>query len=427
MNFMHDSQELQHQLQDSGSKALIVWQPFLPQVQTAFQASPTCTELLILGDRLFKDGHSLTQIISSSSPFEGEPDLSDDDIAVINYTSGITDEAMGAELTHGAIAFGARTYAELFKLDPHEKLIAVLPLFHPLGQTLVMHASLISGTPVVILPRFRPLEVIKTVQKHEVTFMPAVPGMFRALNELEGENIAMPSLKYGLNYGGFLPKEIIFEFENKFDTEILKSYGLTEAGPLVSATRPTRDRKSDSSGLPLMGVEVQIRDEAGKQLHPNQSGEIFVKSPGLMNGYWNQPEETKKRLKDGWLTTGDVGYLDLDHYLFIQERKDEIIIKGGFPVSSREVERVILDHPKVDEVAVIGIPDQTHGSEVKAFVITTDGSKLAENELYKFCQEYLPVYKCPRFTETVSNLPKSPTGRVLKRFLRQQVTKPSKA
>lgn len=427
LNFMHNSQELEHQLQDSGAKALIVWQSFLPQVQNAFQASPACTELLILGDRLFNNGHSLTQIISQSQPLENMPDIVDTDIAVINYTSGITDEAMGAELTHKAISSSAKICIEMFKLNPQEKLIAVLPLFHPLGQTLVMHASLIAGARIVVLPRFKPKEVIQTIRKHEVTFMPMVPGMFRALNEVEGEDIAMPSLKYCMNYGGLLPQETFFEFENKFDVEILKSYGLTEAGPLVSSTRPTRDRKSDSSGLPLMGVEVQIRDESGKQLHPNQSGDIYVKSPSLMNGYWNQPEETERRLKDGWLSTGDVGYLDLDHYLFIQERKDDFITKGGFPVSSREVERVILDHEAVSEVAVVGIPDQTHGSEVKAFVVLKENAKLADDELYKFCQEYLPIYKCPRFTETVSNLPKSPTGRVLKRSLRQQIAKPTKA
>ncbi len=426
LNFMHDADELQHQLQDSGAKVLIVWQSFLPQIQRAFQDSSGCTELLILGERIFQNSHSLTQIIAKSFPLEIFPDVVGTDTAVINYTSGITDEAMGAELTHNAISAGAKTCIEMYKLSPQEKLIAVLPLFHPLGQTLVMHASLISGVCIVIVPRFKPAEVIETIRKHNVTFLPAVPGMFRALNEVDGENVATPSLKYAMNYGGLLPGEILFEFESKFDVEILKLYGLTEAGPLVSSTRPTRDRKSDSSGLPLMGVEVQIRDDSGQQLQPNQSGEIFVKSPSLMKGYWNQSHETERRLKDGWLATGDVGYLDLDHYLFIQERKDDIITKGGFPVSSKEVERVILDHPKVDEVAVIGIPDQMHGSEVKAFVVTTNGSTLAENELYNYCQDFLPVYKCPRFTETVSNLPKSPTGRVLKRFLRQQ-TKPTKA
>ncbi len=419
LNFMHDSKELEHQLCSSDAKVLIVWQEFLPQVQPAYNAAVNCTQMLILGDRLFNQGQSLTQIISRSTPLEKIADIQESDIAVINYTSGITDEAMGAFFTHNALAFSAKTCVELFQISPQEKLVAVLPLFHPLGQTLVMHASLVAGAPIVILPRFRPNEVIEIIRDKKVTILPAVPGMFRALNEVEGDDIATPSLKFGMSYGGILPEEILFEFESKFDVILLKSYGLTEAGPLVSATRPTRDRKPESSGLPLIGTEVQIRDNSGKVLQPNQSGEIFVKSPGLMNGYWNQPNESARRLQDGWLATGDIGYLDFDHYLFIQERKDDIIIKGGFAVNSREVEDVILDHQAVVEVAVVGIPDHMHGSEVKAYVVLKESAQLSEKELYAYCKEYLPVYKCPRFMETVTTLPKSPTGRVLKRILRQ--------
>ncbi|MBN1466610.1 AMP-binding protein [candidate division KSB1 bacterium] len=424
LNFMQDAKELEHQLKDSGAKILIVWQSFL-QALPALHTTSTDIELLVLGPRVFKGCQSLTHIITHSTPLPVEPAISDSDIAVINYTSGIADEAMGAALTHAAIAFNATTCIEMFKITPQEKLIAVLPLFHPLGQTLVMHASLAANSTLVILPRFKPSEVIETVQKHSVTFMPAVPGMFRALLTVQGEHLEMPSLKYCMCYGGHLADEILFEFENRFAVKIFKAYGLTEAGPLVSSARISRDRKSDSAGLPLMGVELQIRDNAGRILFPNQSGEIFVKSPSVMQGYWGQPKETERRLQDGWLATGDVGYLDLDHYLFIQERKDDIIIKGGFSIHPREVENVILEHSAVEEVAVIGIPDQIHGAEVKAFVVLAKGASLAEDELFTYCQNFLPVYKCPRFIERVASLPKSPTGRVLKRSLRQKTTKQS--
>ncbi|MBN1558683.1 AMP-binding protein [candidate division KSB1 bacterium] len=425
LNFMHNAKELEHQLKDSGAKILIVWQAFLPQVLSAYQTASTCVELLVLGDRAFKESKSLTHIITHSMPLASELSISESDVAVINYTSGIADEAMGAELTHEAILFNANTCIEMLKIGPQDKVIAVLPLFHPLGQTVVMHASLAAGATLVILPRFKPAEVIETIQKNGVTFMPAVPGMFRALLNVHGNNLAMPSLKYCMCYGGHLADDVLYEFENKFNVTILKAYGLTEAGPLVSATRISRDRKSESTGLPLMGVELQVRDSAGRILFPNQSGEIFVKSPSLMKGYWDQPKETERRLKDGWLATGDIGYLDLDHYLFIQERKDDIITKGGFAIHSREVENIILDHPAVDEVAVVGMPDPVHGAEVKAFVVLAKGASLANDELFTYCQNFLPVYKCPRFVETVAALPKSPTGRVLKRFLRQKTAKSS--
>ena len=423
LNFMHDSKELEHQLRDSGAKILIAWQSFLPQVLPAFHATYGCTEILVLGDRILKEGKSLTHIIAQSMPMASGPLVSEKDTAVINYTSGITDKAMGAELTHAAIVFNANTCIDMFNIGPQEKLFAVLPLFLPLAQTLVMHAALAGGARFVISPRFKPKEVLETLQKHKITFMPAVPGMFRALLNLEDIDLSTLSLKYCMSYGGHLPDDVLYEFENKFHANILKAYGLTEAGPLVSSTRISRDRKSGSTGLPLMGVEVSIRDNTGRLLFPNQSGEIYVKSPSVMKGYWKQPKETERRLKNGWLATGDVGYLDLDHYLFIQERKDDIITKGGFAIHSREVESIILEHDAVDEVAVIGIPNQFHGSEVKAFVVLAKDSKLAENELYTYCQNFLPVYKCPRFVEIVASLPKSPTGRILKRILRQKSTK----
>ena len=425
LNFMHDSIELGHQLSDSGAKILITWQSFLPQILQVYKSIPTCKDLLLLGERISQDGASLTQLIAESKPLDPIPDISETDSAVLNYTSGISDTAMGAELTHGAIANNATTCIDMFNITDHDKQVAVLPLFHPLGQTLVMHASFVAGAPLVLLPRFKPQEVIKAVHKSEATFIAAVPGMFRALNEAQGDPVKLPSLKYCMSYGGPLPKEILVEFENKFDVALLKAYGLTEAGPLVSSTRLLRDRKSDSAGLPLLGVEVQIRDAFGTVLHPNQSGEIYVKSPSLMKGYYNKPEETVRRLQDGWLATGDIGYLDLDHYLFIQERKDDIITKGGFAIYSREVERVILDHDAVEEAAVIGVSDAMHGAEVKAFVVLKKDARLSEKELYKYCQDFLPIYKCPKYMESVSSLPKSPTGRVLKRYLRQLTVKSS--
>lgn len=419
INFMHDTQEIEHQLRDSGAKILIAWQSFLQQVLPAFQAVTTCIELLLLGDRISKEGKSLTQLISRSAPLEFHHTIDDSDTAVINYTSGITDQAIGAELSHDAIACNAATCIDMLTITPQEKTIAVLPLFHPLGQTLVMHAFLTAGASVVIMPRFKPKEVIETIQKNNVTFMPAVPGMFRAIMDADDIVSDMPSLKYCMSYGGHLAPDLIFEFENKFHLSILRAYGLTEAGPLVSASRISHEKKVESAGLPLIGVELQIRDNSGHILQPNQSGEIFVKSPSLMRGYFKHPQETNRRMRDGWLATGDIGYLDLDHYLFIQERKDDIISKGGFAIHSREVERIILEHPNVAEVAVIGVPDTVHGSEVKAFVVLIPESTLSDKELYSFCQNFLPIYKCPRYTEIVTSLPKSPTGRVLKRFLRQ--------
>lgn len=419
INFMHDTAEVEHQLRDSGARAFITWQDFLATSMPAFQASPACTQLVVLGDKIPSFSHSLTSLIAESSADRSAIEILDSDVAVLNYTSGITDIAMGAELTHEGLAFNAATYVELLRINANDRLLSILPLFHPVGQSMVMNASFAAGAPLVLSMRFKAEEVVRTVQKHNVTIMPAVPGMYRALNELEGDEYKMPSLKYSMSYGGFLPAAILEEFEAKYGAMILKSYGLTEAGPLVASTRTSHERMQESSGLPLMGVEVQIRNQSGGILRPHHSGEIFVKSPSVMKGYHGQAKETQLRLVDGWLATGDIGYIDINHYLYVQERKDDIINKGGFEIQSREVERVILEHPAIDEAAVVAAPDAVHGSEVKAFIVVKKGSQITNKELFDYCQNLLPVYKCPHYIDQVEKLPKSPTGRILKRTLRQ--------
>jgi long-chain acyl-CoA synthetase len=221
-----------------------------------------------------------------------------------------------------------------------------------------------------------------------------------------------------LSYGGHLPTETLQEFERKTDALILQAYGFSEAGPLVTSNRINRDRKPGSVGLPLVGVEIKVVNEEGQIVRPNENGEVYIKSPSLTHGYFNKPEETQKHLHDGWFASGDIGYLDDDHYLFLQERKEDIIIKGGFHIFPSEVERVLLNHPAVAEVAVVAIPDSVQGHEVKAFVVLKSDQTISKEELTDFCRQELPVYKLPKFIEITVALPKSATGRVLKEVLR---------
>jgi len=422
INFMHTPAEIEHQLKDSGARLLITWQGFYHQIAGIYSSVETCSDILMLGEHIPAQFDALTQTIASTDPLPQTIESEENEIAVINYTSGISDWALGAALTHSAIAYNTATCVDMFRISPQDRLIAVLPLFHPLGQTLVVHATLSVGATLVILPRFNAREAIQAICQYYVSIMPAVPGMFRAFNEVEDDTMDMPSLKFCMSYGGQLPQEILETFESRYNTTILKAYGLTEAGPLVSSTRLDHDRKTDSVGLPLMGVEVQIRDAGGQILRPNHTGEIFIKSPGVMQGYWGQSQETEQRLQNDWLATGDIGYLDFDHYLYIQERKDDIILKGGFEIHSREVERILLEHPTVDEVAVVAVSDAVQGSEVKAFVVLKPQLSSEPQELVTYCQNALPLYKCPKYVEFVKALPKTPTGRILKRLLRQGIT-----
>ncbi len=422
VNIMYNKEEIEFILKDSGASALITWTGFQGQALPAAQASPDCKNVLILGENIPSGSIALTQLISDSPILENMAPVEDIDVAVINYTSGIADHPLGAELSHNALYSNSVTCADMFRFTLEDTLIAVLPLFHPLGQSLILNASLFTGASIVLMPRYSPEEIIDAIQTHNVTFMAAVPGIFKNLVESDTDE-KLPSLKYCMSYGGKLPAEIIEQFEEKYHSFILQAYGLTEAGPLVTSTRLDHDRKTGSVGLPLVGVDVQIRNDEGEQLRPFQSGEIWINSPSNMNRYYNNEVETAKKLKNDWLFTGDIGYLDDDYYLFIQERKENIIIKGGFQIQPQEVEKILLEHARVIEVAVVGVPDNVQGSEVKAFIVVNDGEPVSPEELIAFCRESLPVYKTPKYVEFINELPKSPTGRVLKRLLKKQPIK----
>lgn len=417
-DLMYKEEEIKHRLQDCGADVIIAWVGFQTHVMPAAQAVSKKVTVLFLGERIPQNSFSLTQLIAKSLPLSESVDLADGDLAVINYTSGPLDESFGAELSHAALAANASICRDMLRITFEEKLIAVLPLFHPLGQTLVMNTGFMLGATIILAPRFVPDDAIAAVRNKGVTLLAGVPAMFRSLAAVDLQDQPVPCLKYCVSYSGKLTEEVIRDFEKKYDALILEAYGLTEAGPLVTCNRINRDRKIGSVGLPLLGVEVQIRDDEGTLLRPNSSGEIWINSPSTMSGYHNRPDETQKRLRDGWLFTGDMGYLDEDHYLYVQERKDDIIIKGGFHIFPHEVEEVIARHPAVAEVAVIGIPDSSQGFEVKAFVVLKGDAKTSEAELIVCCEETLPKYKRPQYIEICPSLPKSATGRILKQKLR---------
>ncbi|MBN2001587.1 AMP-binding protein [candidate division KSB1 bacterium] len=420
INIMYNMNDIQHHIHDSGAKAIIAWVGYKDQVLSAVAACPECRTIIFLGSKIPAQTYPLTQIIASSKPLSQPVDIQPSDIAVINYTSGVANVPLGAEFTHEALIANATTYRDMFRISQEEKLLAVLPLFHPLGQTLVMNAAFTVGATVVLLPVFSPEAIIETIQKNSVTFLAAVPSMFKKLLELQIEIPETPSLKLCINYGGALPEEILEKFESKFNTLVLQAYGLTEAGPLVTANRINRDRKKDSAGLPLVGVELQIRDTENQQLRPKQNGQIWVKGPGIMKQFHNRPDETKKILQDGWLFTGDIGFLDEDHYLYIRERKEDIILKAGFEIYPGEIEQILLEHPAVSEAAVIGVPDTAQGFEVKAFLVLKPEETATSQEIDEYCKQFLPVYKSPRIIEFCTSLPKSPTGRILKKVLRSR-------
>ena len=343
-----------------------------------------------------------------------------DDLAVILYTAGTTGQPKGVALSHANLVSNARAAASLYELDRAEWSLAVLPLSHSYGLTL-MNAGHILGTRAVLLRWFNPELVLETIQRYRVQQMAGVPTMFvYLLNFPEAGRFDTSSMKLWGSGAAPLPVEIVAPFEARFGGRLLEGYGLTEAAPVVSAHRYSGERRLGSVGRPIPGVDVAILDDDDRPLPAPEIGEVCVRGPNVMLGYDQMPEETARTVRGGWLHTGDVGRLDADGYLYIVERKKDLIIRGGFNIYPREVEDVLYAHPAVAEAAVVGVPDPLMGEDVLAFVVTKAGATTTAEALIAFCRDRLAKYKCPKQVRFVETLPKSPIGKILRKELRAQ-------
>ena len=359
-------------------------------------------------------------IVPAESDAFATVDRRPDDLAVVLYTAGTTGQPKGVALSHANLVSNARSAASLYELDRAEWSLAVLPLSHSYGLTL-MNAGNILGTRAVLLRWFNPELVLETIQRYHVQQMAGVPTMFvYLLNYPEAERFDTSSMKLWGSGAAPLPVEIVAPFESKFGGRLLEGYGLTEAAPVVSAHRYSGERRLGSVGQPIPGVEVAICDDDDRRMPPGEVGEVCVSGPNVMLGYYLMPEETAKTVRGGWLHTGDMGRVDADGFLYIVERKKDLIIRGGFNIYPREVEDVLYAHPAVAETAVVGVPDPLMGEDVLAFVVTKAGAIATAEALIAFCQERLAKYKCPKDVRFVDTLPKSPIGKILRKELRAQ-------
>jgi len=343
------------------------------------------------------------------------------DLAVILYTSGTTGRPKGVALSHDNLAANARAAASLYELDRTAWALAVLPLSHSYGLT-VMNAGNILGTRAVLLRWFNPELVLETIERFRVQSMAGVPTMYvYLLHYPDAGRFDTSSMRSWGSGAAPLPLEIVEPFEAKFGGRLMEGYGLTEASPVVSAHRLSGVRKLGSVGQPIPGVQVAILDDEDRPVPTGELGEICVRGPNVMLGYYRLPEETARTLRNGWLHTGDVGRLDTDHFLYVVERKKDLIIRGGFNIYPREVEEILYAHPAVAEAAVVGMPDPVMGEEVLAFVVRKPGAEAEADAIIAFCQERLAKYKCPRRVRFVPSLPKTPVGKILRKALRAQL------
>ena len=426
LNVLLTTEEIAYHLADSDAAALVVWEGFLEPAKAAFARIEKCRHLIVAranpADTSAPEGaHNMTALIASAQPVTELPDTMPDDTAVILYTSGTTGKPKGAELSHFNLFYNAEYQStQLIPLPPETVSLVVLPLFHIFGQTCLQNATIRIGGTIVLLPRFDATAVLELMQKHKVTYFGGVPTMYFAmLHHPKAASFDLSSLKYCVCGGSAMPVEVMRAFDEKYKVNVLEGYGLSETSPVASFSRLDRPKKPGSIGVPIGGVELKLVDDAGKTItEPMVPGEICIKGHNVMKGYYKRPEATAESIKNGWFSTGDIAHRDAEGFYYIVDRKKDMIIRGGYNVYPREVEEVLYAHPAVLEAAVIGIPHESHGEEVKAVLALKPGASATEADITAYCKERLAAYKYPRVIEFRDSLPKTATGKILKRELR---------
>lgn len=402
INVLLKDRETIFHLSDSQAKTIIAWHEFAPAARAA--AAATGAECIVVTPGEFEE------LIGAAEPVIEPLPREDDDTAVILYTSGTTGTPKGAELTHANLRRNAASAVEAVDLATDDVVLGALPLFHVFGQTGALNAAVAAGSCLTLIPRFDPAKALQIIERDHVTVFEGVPTMFAAMLHSD-ERSDTASLRVCISGGAAMPVELMRGFEEAFGCMVLEAYGLSETSPLASFNHSDRERKPGSIGTPVAGVEMKLVN-----VSEDGVGEIVIRGHNVMKGYWNRPDATAAAIDgDGWFHTGDLARVDDDGYYFIVDRSKDMIIRGGYNVYPREVEEVLYEHPAVREAAVVGIPDDMLGEEVGAAVALTSGADADAAAIRDFVRDRVAGYKYPRRVWFVDQLPKGPTGKILKR------------
>ena len=435
--------EIEYHLRDSDAKAIFVFEgtddlPMGESTKAAFDAVDSCRDLIVItkspAQKSPLDGHRTIYEFIAGQPatYETFPTRPDDTCAIL-YTSGTTGQPKGAELTHFNIMSNVtttwNTHLPVLDFTDGEQttVLITLPLFHTTGQTVQMNTNIFGGSRVVLLPRFDPGAVIETMMSEKVNFWVGVPTMYWALIryvEETGFDVARikETMKVCTSGGAPMPVEVMKAFEEKFGVRVLEGYGLSETSPLVCFNHFEKPSKPGTVGQPIFGVDVRCFDDDDNEVPPGTRGEVVIRGANVMKGYYKRPDATAEAFRGGWFHSGDIGVMDEDGYLSIVDRKKDMILRGGYNVYPRELEEQIMTHPAVSLCAVIGVPDERMGEEVKAFVVLKQGAELTESAFVDWCRDQFAANKYPRSVEFRDSLPIGGTGKIFKRGLREEVS-----
>jgi long-chain acyl-CoA synthetase len=431
VNPMLVEREIEYILNDSGAETIVVFDAVYPRVKS-IQNNTSLKNIIVVS--LQPSGQSIqdytfetfmAEATGAPNPVDMQPEH---DVAVLQYTGGTTGRSKGAMLTHSNLLANVLQSYEFFKEKTkigQDKYLTVIPLFHVFGMTACMNLSIYTAAESIMLPRFDLEEVLNTIKNEQPTTFPGVPTMYVAItNHPKAEEYGISSIETCNSGSAPMPLELLKEFEGKTGAKILEGYGLSEAAPVTHCNPIFAERKPGSVGIGFPSTDYKIVDlgSGTEEVSVGELGELILKGPQVMKGYWNMPEETANTLRDGWLYTGDIARVDEEGYLYIVDRKKDLIIASGYNIYPRDIEEVIYEHPAVQEAVVVGVPDPYRGETVKAFVVLKEGKEATEEEMIEYCRSNMAAYKVPKIVEFRKELPKTNVGKILRRALREEAT-----
>jgi long-chain acyl-CoA synthetase len=418
VNSLLKSQEMAYVISNSEAKALLVHTDFRPRVDEILDELPSLKHVIEFDD----EARATAEFADESRPLPSV-EIGRDDEAIIIYTSGTTGKPKGCLLTHGNLIANARQISSWLNFTERDRLLTVMPLFHMNAVSVTTMTPLYAGGSTVVSPRFSASRFWKIVSDYEISSFGSVATMLSMLLETypDGvpEGLKTSQLRFAMCGSAPVPAEVMKRFEERFHCLVIEGYGLSESTCRSTFNPPDERRRPGSCGLPI-GNEMKVVDDEDKEVPDGSLGEIVLRGENILKGYYKNPEATAKAFRNGWLHTGDVGYRDSEGFFYIVDRKTDMIIRGGENIYPREIDEVLYQHPAIAAAATIGIPDRLYGEEVAAFVILKEGADATEDEIISFCRERLADYKCPKTVRFVKDIPKGPTGKLLKRELARQ-------
>lgn len=433
--------EIEYHLKDSDAKAVFVFEgtadlPLAASTKEAFDKIDGCEHLIVmtkdlLAESPFSEHKTLTQATAGMADTFEMAATDPNDTCVILYTSGTTGKPKGAELTHFNLVSNINStwLTHLPALDftdgKQKTVLITLPLFHTTGLTVQMNTNIFGGNRIVLLPRFDPKTTLETMVAEKVNFWVGVPTMYWAILKYVEENAfdvsqVAENMKVCTSGGAPMPVEVMSAFDRKFGIRVFEGYGLSETSPLATFNQFEKPSKPGTVGQAIFGVEVRCVDDDDNDVERGTRGEVVIRGNNVMKGYYKRPEATAEAFRNGWFHTGDIGIIDDEGYLSIVDRKKDMILRGGYNVYPRELEEVIITHPAVSLCAVIGVPDEKMGEEVKAYVVLKQGQQLSDAAFIEWCKSQFAANKYPRYVEFRDSLPIGGTGKILKRALRDE-------